>query len=161
MLRLALHLLLIAGLLLNAVAPASAHTHGAAAMSDSISEGLQRVVAMHGQGRHASPEDEAQTHGGAHAHHTAHAVADTLAADHHAAHSPASTAEDGSASHGTCGGAGCACGCVLPPALALPLSISAMAPRAAPLLVHVPVPALAAHTTPPFRPPAAIALLIA
>lgn len=125
MIRVLLHLLLVATLALNGIgAPWAAAHHAHAA---------------HG----ATPEQDAQVpeQASMHAHH-GHAVVST---------GPAVSGHES----GCCEDGACRCGCVLPPVLGTPLraTVSA-APQRVDFFLSAP-PVAPGHERPPFRPPAA------
>lgn len=136
MARVLLHLLLVLGLVVNAVSPAAAHVHAKAAHAHGMSMSHAMPAAIDG---HAGHHDHAATAGD----HAMHA--------HHAAEQR----DTASSNHDCCNGSTCQCGCAMPPAVARDTGI-VPAPQATPAQpCDAPVLALIRGGSPPFRPPAA------
>lgn len=139
--RTVLHLLLVLGLVLNAVAApwGRAHAHAGhaahcdAATVDAAAPGMP--AHHHGTGHHDMPVSDVAPAGAPHAHHAA--------------------VGDAEGSHDACcGGLACQCGCVLPPAVPGCVACALRAPGHADLVAGSVILAVERRESPPFRPPA-------
>ncbi|MBB5209769.1 CopL family metal-binding regulatory protein [Chiayiivirga flava] len=141
--RTLLHLLLVFGLVLNAVAApwGEAHAHARHASPAAHGDGANADAAAlpdlpahhHGMRHHGTSMPDVQPDAAPHAHHAA----------------------DTAASHDACcGGLACQCGCVLPPAVPGCAGCALRLPGHADLVAGAVILAVERRDSPPFRPPA-------